>query len=138
MNQITEQEKVQSILKFHKKQQRNYMVGKIIVITIATINTLLSLMSFFIDFDYISLVIQIILIIALLYGVVWVRYLFAIGSMLSVYFLLKLLTNGYIVMFTSTYSVIYTVFLLTYSLISCILLFTSKSVSAFLYKQKNG
>jgi hypothetical protein len=138
MNNITDQEKVQSIMKFHKKQQRNYMVGKIIVITIATINALLSLMSFFIDFDYISLVIQIILIIALLYGVVWVRYLFAIGSMFSVYFMLKLLTNGFTVMFTSAYIIIFAVLFLTYSIISCILLFTSKSVSTFLYKQKNG
>lgn len=130
-------EKQQVLEQLEKKQKRLYLQGKIIVYVIAIINIIGAVVSAFTSFNFISLIVQIALSIALLCGVSWVRYFFAIGAGLSGLLTLYLLF-GHIDFSVQSGIVIYLVLTLIYSIASCVVLFVSKSVSEFLYAQKNG
>ena len=130
-------EKQQVFEQLEKKQKRLYLQGKIIVYCIAIINIIGAVVSAFTNFNLITLIVQIALSIALLCGVSWVRYFFAIGAGLSGFLTLYLLF-GHIDFSDHSGIVIYLVLTLIYSITSCIVLFASKSVSEFLYAQKNG
>jgi hypothetical protein len=121
---------------FQAAQERMYHTGKAIVFTIATLNIILSVISFFTDFDFISLIVQIALSIALYRGVRWVKYLFAAGSVISVILILYAFTSGNFDM--PNVLIGFLIFCLIFSVFSAIFLFVSKSVSAFLYAQRNG
>lgn len=137
--QMTAEEREQELLRFAKKQEKMYATGRTIVITIAAINILSVIVSQFIRFNFFSLISQIILSIMLVAGVSWVRYLFAAGAGLNVFLLLYLMSNlaGSGVLGGGTVLVII-LLQIAFSAASAILLFTSKSVSEFLYAQKNG
>ena len=130
-------EEQQAFEQFEKRQERLYLQGKIIVYVLAILNIIGAIVSAFINLNLITLIIQITLSIALLRGVSWVRYFFAIGSGLSVLLILYLLC-AHIDFSVQSGIVIYLVLTLIYSVASCVVLFTSKSVSEFLYVQKNG
>ncbi len=136
------EEKQQMIEHYKKSQDRLYVQGKIIVFVIATLNVIGAIGSAFVDFNIISLIIQIALSISLFCGVSWVRYFFAVGACLSCFYTLYLLLVG--IDFSTANSnsgkyllIAYLIFMLIYSITSTIVLFKSKSVSEFLYAQKN-
>lgn len=137
----TPEEKQRMIEEHAQKQKRLYTHGKIIVTVIAMVNIVGTIAASFLSFNLFQLIIQIVLSIALLMGVSWVRYLFAVGAALSCFLsFYLLLATDYSLMSASGKALLisYLIFTLCYSIISCILLFTSKSVSEFLYAQKNG
>lgn len=138
MENLTAKEKEKALKEFELKQERQYKAGRAIVFTIAAVNIVGSLATAFGKFNLFSLIIQIALSIALLYGVSWVRYLFAIGAGLSVFIILAVLSGGGMGANVPVYTVVITLAYLAYSIISSIVLFASKSVSWFLYSQKNG
>lgn len=132
-------EKQQVLEQIEKEQKRLYQQGKIIVYVIAIINIIGAVVSAFTNFNFITfitLIVQIALSLALLCGVTWVRYLFAIGLGLSGFLALYLL-SGQMDFSGQLGMVIYLVLTLIYAVASCIILFVSKSVSEFLYAQKN-
>jgi hypothetical protein len=133
---LSPEEREEKLTFFEVAQERMYSTGKTIVFTIATINIVLSVISFFIEFNFLPLAVQIALSIALYRGVRWVRYLFAAGAVLSVILILYLLTVVDSDM--SFFLVGFFIFMLVYSISSALLLFANKSVGAFLYAQKNG
>lgn len=136
-------EKQQMADEYRKSQERLYTRGKIIVFIIASMNILSTIITFFTDFNFIKLIVQIALSIALFCGISWVRYFFAIGTGLAFVFCSYMLLSG-AAFSTVTVSpekyllLLYLVLNLCYSLISCILLLKSKSIAEFLYSQKNG
>lgn len=136
MENMTDDQRKLALAEFEAKQGKRHFIGKLIVMIIALLNILFSVMSAIANFNIFSLIIQITLSIALFLGVTWVRYLFAIGSGLSV------MLGFYLLMVViSDPPVLITVFLVTnmaFNIISSILLFTNKCVSEFLYAQKNG
>jgi hypothetical protein len=134
MDKITEREKEIALMRFEAGQKKKYRTGMAIVVTIASINIILSLISFLVNFNIVSLIIQVSLSVALFCGVTWVRYLFAIIDVFYVFALLVLLREfGY----APIELIIISVTLLLYYTISCIVLFASKSVSEFLYSKSN-
>lgn len=118
--------------KFEKEHGKQYHIGKAIVFTIAAANIIIATISACFSFDFMTLIIQILLSIALFYGSSWVRYLFAIGAALSLVLLFYHFANtlGFSNMFAIVYS--------AYCIVSSIVLFASKSVSEFLYRQKTN
>lgn len=130
-------EKQQALEAFEKKQNRLYIQGKIIVFVIAILNIVSAAASVFIDLNLITLIVQIALSIALLCGVSWVRYFFAIGAGLSAFLSLYLLCV-YMDFSVHLGIAIYLMITMIYSIVSCVVLFVSKSVSEFLYAQKIG
>lgn len=130
-------EKQQALEALEKKQNRLYIQGKIIVFVIAILNIVSAAASVFIDLNLITLIVQIALSIALLCGVSWVRYFFAIGAGLSAFLSLYLLCV-YMDFSVHLGIAIYLMITMIYSIASCVVLFVSKSVSEFLYAQKNG
>lgn len=136
MDNLTEQEREKVLEEFDAKQERQYKRGRIIVFIIAIVNIIGSIVSSFSNFNLFTLIVQIILSIALLCGVSWVRYLFAAGSALGSILMLYALVHAgpnipaYLTVIAVTY--------LIYCIISSIVLFVNKSVSEFLYRQKNG
>ena len=132
--EYSEVEKRQVLEQFEKEQERLYLQGKRIVYVIAIINIIGAVVSAFIRFNFVTLIVQIELSLALLFGVPWVKYLFAVGLGLSGFLTLYLLLEH--IDFSSQLGmVIYLVFSLLYFIVSCIVLFTSKSVSEFLYEK---
>ena len=142
--EYTELEKIQAIKEYEKSQKSLYIRGKIIITVIAVINVVSAVISAVLNFNVITLVIQIALSIALFCGVTWIRYLFAVGSALSCLMSLFLLLGGTMDIAASEppiagyLYIAYIIFWLCYSLISTILLFKSKAVTEFLYSQRNG
>jgi hypothetical protein len=137
MDKISSFEKEQAIKEFNLKQERQYKTGKFIVFTIATINIIGSIISAFTNFNLFSLIIQIVLSIALFCGISWVRYLFAIGAALGAFGILYVLIGEGIRPDTPAHVVASIAAYWVYCVISSIVLFASKSVSEFLYSQKN-
>lgn len=142
--ELTEMEKQQAIEEFEAKQNRRYKRGKAFVFVIAGINIVFAILSVILNFNLIKLGIQIALSAALVCGITWVKYLFAIRSAIDAFSLLLLLLGGVVDISSSNpkyagyFVVVYLVLALCYSIASTVLLFTSKDISEFLYSQKNG
>lgn len=136
MDNLTKQEREKILEEFDEKKERQYKTGKVIVVTIALVNIAGTIVSSFINFNLFTLMVQIALSIALLCGVSWVRYLFAAGSALGAILVLYALAhaNSVIPFYLTVIAVTY----LFYCIISSIILYVSKSVTEFLYSQKNG
>lgn len=138
-DQLSAEEKEKALLEFEQKQVRMYNKGKTIVISIAVINILSVIVSQFIRFNFFSLIAQIILSVMLIAGVSWVRYLFAAGAFLNVFLLMYIILNLAGFGFSGRGIVLIIILLqIAFSALSAVLLFASKSVSEFLYAQKNG
>jgi len=136
MENVTYTEKEQALIDFENRQKKRLVVGKTIVMFIALLNVILAVMSAIANFNLLTLVIQITLSIALFLGVIWVRYLFAIGAALGFAINLYLLVN--IVNEPTVWIILFLVLNIVFNIASCILLFANKYVSDFLYSQKNG
>jgi len=136
MEKLTQEQKEQAMLEFRAGQERRVRVGRRIVLTIAILNIVMSVLSFFIDFNIISLIVQIALSIALIYGVTWVRYYLAIGFGLSGIGALYIagLASVRFPLWAVLFFLAYAIFLFG----TCVLLFTSKSVSEYMYAKKHG
>jgi len=135
---VTKEEREREYERYLKRQGRRFATGRIIVYAIAGLNVLGALISSFLKFDPITLIIQIALSIALVAGVSWIRYLFAAGAALNVLiaFLGLIWVSGEEGM--SVGLALFLAFQIAYSLASCFLLLRSQAVSDFLYAQKNG
>ncbi len=131
-------EEQQVLDELEKNQNRLYKQGKIIVSVIAISNIIGAVVSAFVNFNLLLLIVQIILTIALICGVSWVRYLFAVSAGLNSFLSLSLLFGYLDFQAVNPAVVTYIVLLLVYSIASCVVLFASKAVSEFLYTQKNG
>jgi hypothetical protein len=138
MDKLTNQEKEQALKEFEQRQEKRYKTGKAIVFTIATVNILGTVATSFGKFNLFSLLIQIALSIALFCGVSWVRYFFAAGAALSVFSMLYLLAGLSSGANIPVLIIVFIVAYMAYGIASSIVLFASKSVSWFLYGQKNG
>lgn len=138
MEILTDQEKEQALKEFEQRQEKRYKTGKAIVFTIAAVNIIGSIATSFGKFNLFSLLIQIALSIALFCGVSWVRYLFAAGAALSVFSMFYLLTAAAAGANIPVLAIVFIVAYMAYGIASSIVLFASKSVSWFLYGQKNG
>lgn len=132
----TKEEREREYERYLKRQARQYTAGKVIVFTIAVLNIVNAIFSAFLDFNFIAFIIQVIISIALVAGVTWVRYLFVVGSVLSILFNFMLLA-GWDESYTSGIAILIAV-QMVYAITSCLLLIKSNAVSEFLYSQKNG
>jgi DNA-binding transcriptional MerR regulator len=135
---ITKDEQQKALSEFEAEQKRSYALGRTIVFAIAGINVTASIASFIVNFNFINLILSIILSGALLLGVSWVRYLFAAGSAIGAVMLLFLLFGDGRISSLPAFSVVILIATFVFSVASCIVLFRSKSVDDFLYVQKNG
>ena len=136
MDNLTQEEKQKAIKEFEAKQVRQYKTGKVIVFMIAAINIIMAFISAFTSFNLLSLIVQVALSIALFMGVSWVRYLFAIAAAMNVIFILFALINTAVGL--PVYLIIISLLIIAYSVASSLLLLINKSISEFLYSQKNG
>ncbi len=132
----TKEEREQEYNRYLARQERQYTMGRAIVFSIASINVIFAILSAFTDFRFFSLIIQVAMSIALFAGVTWVRYLFVIGSALSI-LLSFMVIAGYAAEMPWGVLLL-TVIQMGFSAGSAILLLRSNAVSDFLYSQKNG
>lgn len=133
----TKEEREREYENYLKRQKRQFATGKIIVFTIAGLNVANAIISAFVDFNFISLIIQVAISIALVAGVTWIRYLFVIGAALSVFSNLMFLV-GWDSSYMTGGLAILIVIQIAYAAAACLLLLKSNAVSDFLYAQKNG
>lgn len=130
------EEKQEAYDRFLLGQNQKIRVGRVIVSTIAAIEAITGIITFFFDFKFFSLIISIALAYALFAGITWVRYLFIAISALQVFILLNLLLFAGAVI--PTILAFIAVLNIIYCFTAAMLLFKSEAVKEFLYSQKNG
>lgn len=71
---------------FEKKQRRSFERGRLLVCLIVGMNILFGIITILIlrEFEFLKFVVHVALSAALIYGVTWVRYLYAISGILTV------------------------------------------------------
>ena len=149
---LTDEQKQQMIEEYRANRLRMYKTGKIIVFTIAIIYIVASIVDFTVSmstilhisglsgglFLIVWLIVQIAWAIALCCGVSWVRYLFVIGAVIGAFMLISDLLLGEMALYRATPVIVFSVVLMLYQIACAVVLLISKSVSEFLYSQKNG
>ncbi len=134
---ITKETREKEFKLYQEKEEKRYRTGQAIVITIAVTHVITTLCTSFINFNLLTLIVQIALSIALVAGVSWIRYLFVIGSILSILYVVYFLFGGYASLLSMPIR-IFVIFQMLFALASAVLLLKSRCVSEFLYAQKNG
>jgi DNA-binding transcriptional MerR regulator len=136
---MTESEREKALIDFEREQQRMVRTGRAIVFTIATLNAVGAIVSAFSNFNFFTLVMQLALSVALYAGVSWVRAYFAASAVFIAFVsLAMLMTAGQSGAPVPPGAVAFLIGHAAYSVASGVILFKSKSVSEFLYMQKNG
>jgi len=136
---VTESEREKALIDFEREQQRMIRTGRAIVFTIATLNAVGAIVSAFWNFNFFTLIIQLALSVALYAGVSWVRAYFAGSAVLvALVSLAVLAAAGQSGAPVPPGAVAFLIGYAVYCVASGIILFKSKSVSEFLYMQKNG
>jgi len=139
---LTDEQKQQYLMEYRQKQERTFRTGKIIVAVLAITNVIVGVANFivmpFSFFSIVVLILEIIFSIALYCGVAWVRYLFVIVSAYQAFvsFMSIFELNSYGGVSAEWY-LLFTA-ILVYNIAFVILLFVNRSVSEFLYGQRNG
>ncbi|WP_058303619.1 MerR family transcriptional regulator [Gorillibacterium timonense] len=133
---ISKEEREEEYRQYLKRQERQFLRGKVTVIAIAAINVLLALLSSFYHFRLFSLLISIALSLALFAGVVWVRYLFAAGLALNALSGIYVLASSPVPL--PGWFIAVMLAEIVYACFACITLLRSQAVSEFLYSQKHG
>jgi len=127
---------------FEQRQMRSFERGKRLVWLIAGVNILFDLINIFVsnDFQIVQFAVHVALSAALVYGVTWVRYLYAVAGILTVIVTILALPGLVSLMQVSAVSGIYiAVLILTvcYSATSAVILLFSKSVKEYMYRKKS-
>lgn len=127
---------------FEQRQMRSFERGKRLIWLIAGINILFDLINIFVsnDFQIVQFAVHVALSAALVYGVTWVRYLYAVAGILTVIVTILALPGLVSLMQVSAVSGIYiAVLILTvcYSAASAVILLFSKSVKEYMYRKKS-
>lgn len=127
---------------FEERQRRSYERGKRLVYLIAGLNLLSDIVSIFLshDFNLFNLIIHSALSIALIYGVTWVRYLYVVSGILTVWFTLMALPELVSLMQFSADSGFYLLMLLLiagYALVMVLILLFNKNVKEYMYRKKS-
>ena len=122
---------------FEQRQMRSFERGKRLVWLIAGVNILFDLINIFVsnDFQIVQFAVHVALSAALVYGVTWVRYLYAVAGILTVIVTILALPGLVSLMQVSAVSGIYiAVLILTvcYSATSAVILLFSKSVKEYM------
>lgn len=116
-------------------------IGKIMITTIATVSMVTNvvlLLFHFLFLDFVSIVqtlVRIAFTVALICGVRWVRYLYAVGAALGAVFAFFFLIATNI---SSPLLNVYYGFMIPYSIVASVLLFGSKCITAYFYEKKHG
>lgn len=127
---------------FEEKQRRNFERGRLLVYLIAGVNILFDIITILItrEFEFLKFVIHIALSVALIYGVTWVRYLYAVFGILTVVVSIMALPGlvGLLQGVTGK-GLVVAVLVLTvvYSAVSSVILLFSKSVKEYMYTKKS-
>ena len=127
---------------FEQRQMRSFERGKRLGWLIAGGNILFDLINIFVsnDFQIVQFAVHVALSAALVYGVTWVRYLYAVAGILTVIVTILALPGLVSLMQVSAVSGIYiAVLILTvcYSATSAVILLFSKSVKEYMYRKKS-
>lgn len=127
---------------FEQRQMRSFERGKRLVWLIAGVNILFDLINIFVSYDFqiVQFAVHVALSAALVYGVTWVRYLYAVAGILTVIVTILALPGLVSLMQVSAVSGIYiAVLILTvcYSATSAVILLFSKSVKEYMYRKKS-
>ena len=127
---------------FEEKQRRSYEMGKKIVYLIAGINILFDIITIFIshEFNFTKFLIHTALAIALIYGVTWVRYLYAVSGILTIVLIIMALPAVIKLLHFSAVSrinLLVLILAICYSAVSPVVLICSKSVKDYMYTKKS-
>lgn len=127
---------------FEEKQRRNFERGRLLVYLIAGINILFDIITILItrEFQFIKFIIHVALSVALIYGVTWVRYLYAISGILAVVVSIMALPGVIGLLRGATGAapvVVMLVLIVFFSAASSVILLFSKSVKEYMYTKKS-
>ncbi len=138
---ITEKQEAE-LDSFEEKQRRSFERGRLLVYLIVGINILFDIIMIVIlrEFEFLKFVVHVALSVALIYGVTWVRYLYAIAGILTV--VVSILALPSLVVLSQIapgtgFIVAVLVLAVVYSAASSFILLFSKSVKEYMYTKKS-
>ena len=136
MENLTKEQKEQALQEFNAKKQRQYEIGKVIILFVVIMDIALSVFSAIINLNIFTLIISIVLSIMLFTGQPFVRYIFAAKSVLNIVVISYVLTSVEIIL--PTWAIVVLMTQLAYCIAASVLLFVSNCVSEYMYNKKNG
>lgn len=127
---------------FEERQRRSFARGKLLVYLIVGINIFFDIITILIshEFQFGKFVLHVALSAALVFGVSWVRYLYAISGILTIVAVIMALPELIgLLQFSAGSGWLVFVLILTvgYSAVSAGILLFSKSVQEYMYKKKS-
>lgn len=127
---------------FDDRQRRSFERGRMLVYLIVGVNLLFDIITIFIthEFEFLKFVVHVALSVALLYGVAWVRYLYAASGILTVVVSVMALPGLVSILNGSAGAVIIVVLLLpitAFSAATAVILLFNKSVQEYMYRKKS-
>jgi len=134
MDKMTKEQREQALLEYRQRLDKKIKTGRTVVYVIAIINVVMAGASAAVNFNLISLIVQIVFSVALCAGVAWVRFLFAAGAGFNAITTLMLLTTA------AAELPLWMPFVIVFNVVicaaSCVTLFYSESVREFMRARK--
>lgn len=144
MRPISEEQKQleqdRAIEAFHAIERRRYKTGRLLLVLCAVTHIVGALVNFFIFYNVLFLIAEVLFSILLLCGVAWSRYVIASVGVVDVTVLLFVVCSGYLDITDPRYaalSVGFVVAYVLYEVVTIALLYTSKAMSFYLYERKH-
>ena len=136
---LTGKQKRRALQEHRDKHKRMYQAGKNIVITIAISNIALNILWFVFNTDnLLATLLQIIISIVLCFGIKWARIAFVLLAVMGLVLMFVQLSDSWVLLHTPIALLVFFGAFRVYQIVCSVLLIASKSVSEFLYDQKNG
>jgi len=137
MDNTNNKQQDQEMEDYQIRQNKKFIVGKKIILFIAITNIIMSILTAILNFNIITLIIQITFSIILISGITWVRYLFVFGAVINIIFIFYILTGLNYEFFLPVWAIIILLIDLTYSIACSILLLFNECVSEYIYAKNS-
>jgi hypothetical protein len=139
MESLLSKEEREAILKEREDRlARNYKRGKIIVAVISVAWTIFTIISIFVNFSIMALIINISAAWALWFGIKWIRVYFAFTVVVGLISFLAILFRFELMVEIPAWGLAFIIIQLVFGIISSILLFKDKGVIDFMEYQRES
>ena len=135
---LSKEEREAILIEREEKLERNYKRGRLIVAVISITWILLTIITMFINFNVLALIINITAAGALWFGIKWIRVYFAITVAIGCISFLVLVFNLELLALIPMWGLILSIFQLVFGIAGSILLFKDQGVIDFMEYQKES
>jgi len=132
---LTPEQKERALQEFNAKKQRQFEIGKVIIICVVISDILMSALSAIVNLNIGILIMSIVFSVMLFTGNPVIRYVFAAKSLVNIGVIFYVLTSPEIIV--PTWGIVVLMTQLAYCIAASVLLFVSQCVSEYMYNKNN-